>query len=174
MVSPDFSYCGNDPLNWADPWGLTYEEVHRRFGRYGRGRPGDPFDYGRLDRDYSPSIPAYTWMHFRNLPDILRDAMDAARKGDSKAFEYYMHEMQDYYFHYSKGYRWQKFGHLKDGTKPDWPFSPENIDGWRKADEMTKLMEDYWDKCMDERLKKKVKELTNQMKCSSTEPSGTS
>ena len=39
-----YAYCGNNPLNWIDPWGSWGEGAHRNLGRYGNNK----FDYARL------------------------------------------------------------------------------------------------------------------------------
>jgi hypothetical protein len=56
-----------------------------------------------------------------------------------------MHELQDYFSHYAKGYR-APWGHLRDRTRPDDPRLPENDRGVKMADQITREMEALWRK----------------------------
>lgn len=59
-----------------------------------------------------------------------------------------MHRGQDYFSHYSKGYRWKPLrvlkslglGHMFAGTKPD-----KNLNAWEKAEEWTKKWLKEWE-----------------------------
>mgnify|MGYP003808240923 CR=1 FL=1 len=138
-----YAYCGNNPIHWIDPWGLWFIEAHRRPGRYGRGGPNDKFDYARLDLDF-PATDSYgnRVRHFRPIADAYNDARAAARRHDARAFEYYMHEVQDYYSHYAVGYR-ARYGHWTHKT--DDPTRPENNNRYRQAERMTRNLEEHWD-----------------------------
>ena len=137
-----YQYCLNSPTNWFDPWGLWTEEAHRDLGKYGRTK----FDYAQLDEDF----PATTSRrnrerHFRKLRDALRDARAAARQGLEREFEYHMHEVQDYFAHRARGFG-PTWGHLFHGHAPDDPTRPENQDRYRRAEIMTRRLEDFWDR----------------------------
>lgn len=136
-----YAYVNNNPLNWIDPWGKWSLGGHRRLGDYGNG--SDKFDYTQLDIDF-PAIDSYEnrIRHFRPLAPAYNDARDAARRGDMQAFEYHVHEVQDYYAHYKIGYR-ARFGHWTHRT--DDPLRPENRIRYRQANEMTRRLERYWD-----------------------------
>jgi len=137
-----YAYVGNNPLNWLDPWGLWTVGAHRRLGRYGTG--SGKFDYARLDLDYDARNTKYTYRHYRDLLSAIQDAKEAAGRGDAKAFEYHVHEVQDYYSHRGAGITVVK--HILQGKRPDIPDTPEKRRMYEAADRRTRRLEDYWDK----------------------------
>jgi RHS repeat-associated protein len=157
-----YAYCADNPLRWADPFGLYGQGTqplgpetpapykgHSDFG-YGYGY----FDYNRADRDFNPHNPYSTYRHFRNRADVERDLEKACQYSDPTAFEYHMHELQDTYSHMTA-----QLGGLDDlplatyvarilhvfrfnPYRPDDPaYSPENFIA---ADEATRRWEDKW------------------------------
>jgi len=132
-----YEYCWNNPVNWIDPFGLWRN--HNRFGRYGGGR----FDYNRLDRGWThPWNPFSTWRHFRDLDDVAKDLWDAINRGNERAFEEHMHELQDYYSHRGAGHNW--WTHLWAGHEPDDPVRHRGA--WDRTDKETRHWEDMWDR----------------------------
>ena len=135
-----YAYCGNNPLNWIDPWGLWND--HSGFG-------SGQFDYNKLDQDWwtSPWNPITgSGRHFRSRPEIAQDLRRAIREQDAKAFEQHMHEWQDSYSHYDQGYRWPwTLGHIPHsilGASPDNP--TKNLQAYNEADRTTQEWEDLW------------------------------
>jgi RHS repeat-associated protein len=133
-----YAYVLNDPINWIDPFGLWSQEAHRSLGRCGRSL----FDYARLDINF-PATQSYgnRRRHFMQLNDAITEVWDAVLQGDRQAFEFSMHEVQDYYSHTAAGYG-PRLGHWTHGT--DDPTRPENINRYRQADERTRSLEDLW------------------------------
>ena len=76
-----------------------------------------------------------------------KDVMEAIEAGDNVEFARAMHRGQDYFSHYSKGYRWKPFrtwkslgfGHIFAGTKPD-----EDLVPWEKAENWTRKWVGKW------------------------------
>jgi RHS repeat-associated protein len=134
-----YVYCGNNPINWIDPWGLygagTRVNPNNKPGHTDLGNGYDMgFRYDRLDYGFwsSPFNPITgTGRHFRSREEIAPDIERAIREGNRQAFEEYMHEWQDSFVHYDNGYRWP-FGHFFDGHAPDDPAN--NPGAWREAD----------------------------------------
>jgi hypothetical protein len=134
---------------WVDPLGL-----------FGDGGPGakykghsdfsgsDIFDYTAEDKGRTGPF-RQPERHFRPLDVSEKDVAAAIEAGDKKAFQGAMHRGQDYFSHYSKGYRWKPFRHLKNlgfghmfaGTKPD-----EDMQAWNQAEEWTKKWLKKWKK----------------------------
>jgi RHS repeat-associated protein len=139
-----YMFCGGNPVNFMDPWGLWTEEAHNDLGRYG----GNKFDYARLDRDHSAVTGTYNdrVMHFRSLGAAIRDAKAAAERGDVRAFEYHVHEVQDYFAHTAAGYG-PDAAHFWTMAPDDPDYSADNRIRYNQAGIITRLLEDYWDKC---------------------------
>lgn len=107
------------------------------------------FDFNLEDEDWRTS--PWPWgkpkNHFMPLNASERDAKAAIEAGDNIEFARAMHRGQDYFSHYSKGYRWKPFrawkslgfGHGFAGTKPD-----QDINAWNKAEEWTKKWLSKW------------------------------
>ena len=130
-----YEYCLNNPVNWIDPWGEWTEEAHNRLGRYGRTK----FDYARLDRDFPARRFRSTnrMRHFRHDRDNIRRSIEKfAKKGDKRAFEYLVHQLQDSYSH--EGMDWHLRKSVDDPAK-----HPE---AYREAWEETQNAEDIWDR----------------------------
>jgi len=71
------------------------------------------------------------------------DAQMAIEKCNKDEFERAMHRLQDYYFHYAKGFRWKpsegKFGH---------PFKPKADNdpvAWARANQITEKCVKEWE-----------------------------
>jgi hypothetical protein len=138
----------NNPVNMNDPLGLFGDGLnaggdflgHSDF--YGHER----FDYTREDHDplTSPfNTLTGTARHFRDLIYVEYDLIDLIIKGGKQNKEIFgrlLHQGQDYFSHYSKGYRWP-LGHAFDGTIPD-----KDAEAWEKANEWTKRWLGIWDK----------------------------
>ena len=77
--------------------------------------------------------------HFQDKPESESKVDAAISACNADAFERAMHQLQDYFTHYGKDYRWYKGGHIFDGTKPD-----EDNNAWDKADEETKEWIKKW------------------------------
>ena len=133
---------------YIDPLGL--------FGSGGSGAkyPGhadffgsDIFDYTLEDKDPLTSPFRDPERHFRPLSVSEKDVKAAIESGNKDMFQRAMHRGQDYFSHYSKGYRWKPFrclknlgfGHLFAGKKPD-----QDISAWNKAEEWTKKWLSEW------------------------------
>ena len=140
----------NDPVNWVDPWGL-----------FGAGGPGtdigghgdfyghDRFDFNLEDNDAATS--PWPWGnpagHFQPLAQSEDEVRRAIEECDREGFERAMHRSQDYFSHYSKGYRWDpdngQWGHMWAGTTPD-----EDSLAWFDAETWTApLVKEYECKC---------------------------
>jgi RHS repeat-associated protein len=137
-----YLYCGNDPVNRWDPQGLWWMDTHREFGKFGsvKDEYGNPtlFDYARLDIDRSatqdkrPYFTEYTGLHFKSRRSVYVDLISAASVGDTLNFEYLMHQWQDSYVHYDRGFRWPlTLGHGPRDIIGDWIFA------WKSADDPT-------------------------------------
>ena len=97
-----------------------------------------PFDYTK--EDYGWSSPyIMPRRHFQDKPESESKVDAAISACNADAFERAMHQLQDYFTHYGKDYRWYKGGHIFDGTKPD-----EDNNAWDKADEETKEWIKKW------------------------------
>jgi hypothetical protein len=77
----------------------------------------------------------------------VRDAQDAARRGDAGDFEHHMHEVQDYFSHRGRNITPAKHV-MRNLTRrsPDDPTRKENRSWYDMADRTTRFLEDYWDK----------------------------
>ena len=142
-----YGYTFNDPVNYYDPLGLFGDGLnaggkylgHSDF--YGSGR----FDY--LKEDYgitSPFNPFSTWRHFRDLKDVEADLCKAIQNQDKDRFERLMHQGQDYFSHYSKGFRSypkgnQGWGHAGP-KRPD-----RDSKAWESANTWSKPWINAWD-----------------------------
>jgi RHS repeat-associated protein len=115
------------------------------------------FDYTSLDYDKPADRAPYTSaenrrnraLHFRNQPDVQRDLDRILNSGNGcnsfQEYEYLMHEGQDYYSHYKKGYSgfFARYflGHALAGHGPD-----NDNNAWLEANEWTKIWADKWAK----------------------------
>jgi len=164
------AYASHNPVNMIDPQGLFEDGVENGSGSL--SFPGhrnfycnNIFDYTALDHDKPPVVnwhpTEYTELHFRDLEktvyvekggrivEIRRsveyDLQQALDKCNFKEYQYLMHEGQDYFSHYSKGYR-APVGHAWDSMTFR---SPDNdIKAWLDADRWTKKWADKWaEKC---------------------------
>lgn len=89
------------------------------------------FDYTKEDHGWTNPV-LMPRRHFQDLPESLGKIKSAISVCDADAFESAMHQAQDYYTHFKKGYRWWKGGHIFDGTAPD-----EDNKAWDDAKELT-------------------------------------
>ncbi|MHC4989217.1 MAG: RHS repeat-associated core domain-containing protein [Planctomycetota bacterium] len=170
-----YQYCGNNPVNWIDPWGLWSDGLRKSIedgtfnGKQGHGHSdfGEGwdmgFDYTKEDHDWRTSPNPLTLgrpaNHFRSRPDVERDLLEAVKQGGIKGkerFERLMHQGQDTFSHYDKGYRWPwTLGHLFGGHKPDNPYSDYEArnKAYRDADRWTRHWEQRWKKAREEEKK---------------------
>lgn len=122
-----YSYSYQNPVNYIDPLGLFGDGTRRpghenpdAFPGHSDFVGGDQFDFTRIDHGrLNPYNPLSTWRHFRNLEDVEKDLAAAIDSCDASSFENYMHQGQDFFSHYDRGYRWYTGGHIKDGATPD-------------------------------------------------------
>lgn len=153
----------NSPLNWADPRGFAgdgrkyysiyyNDPVNWLFG--GLEAPStipkghsdfsghDRFDWNKEDQGLtSPELLFIsTPRHFRNPYNCIMDIWAAINVCDYDKFRRAMHQLQDYPFHYKKGYG-PIFGHLIDGNAPD-----NDPDAWNWSEKITRRFIKEWDK----------------------------
>jgi len=106
--------------NKVDPYGKWGDDGHGGMPNLDDGNGGNEFNWTAEDYGWSsPFNPFSTWRHFRDLADSESDLAEDVEACDKSGFESHMHQMQDYYSHYSQGYRWWLGGHAFDGTAPD-------------------------------------------------------
>ena len=97
-----------------------------------------PFDYTK--EDYGWSSPyIMPRRHFQDKPESESKVNAAISACNANAFERAMHQLQDYFAHYGKEYRWYKGGHIFAGTKPD-----EDNKAWGEAEAETKKKIEEW------------------------------
>jgi hypothetical protein len=135
---------------WVDPLGLfgfgTPKSKHKGHADFS-GYDPELFDYNLEDTDKTTSPFRRPERHFRSLETSEKQVMEAIEAGDNVEFARAMHRGQDYFSHYSKGYRWKPlrhwknlgFGHMFDGTKPD-----QDINAWNQAEKWTKKWVGKW------------------------------
>jgi len=145
-----YLYCINDPVNKIDPTGKWWGETHQEFGMWGEGGLS-PFDYARLDIDMPPVNPdgapwltRYTHLHFMSREDVYTSILSSASVGNISQFEYGIHQWQDSYVHYDRGFRWP-FGHAWRPSADD-PLDPINIrnNAYERCDYTTTELEKIW------------------------------
>ena len=111
--------------------------------------PGYPeFDWTKLDEDWETSpFNVFTGgmkLHFKTIFDIINDLNSAIDKCDKDKFIALMHQGQDYYSHFSKGY--DEVLHTVAnliGSSPD-----NDTHAWIKAKLFTdKMLKIYKAKC---------------------------
>jgi hypothetical protein len=115
-----------------------------------------PFDYTKEDHGFwtSPyNLITGIGGHFRPLKNegrdhgTMQDVDNAITTCDAVAFQKYMHQAQDYFSHYNKGYRAWEFtdfshfppGHMWSGTFPD-----EDLIAWSMAYVLTWIKLGQW------------------------------
>lgn len=175
-----YAYVGGKPLSWIDTHGLFGDgrsygidmdskgpRGHSDF--YGGGLYG--FDYVEEDHDFFShpyNIFTGTANHFRDLKDSEGDARKTC---DPKKFGRLMHQVQDYYSHYNRGYRYSilsavaflaapgpylyatiimgKPGHgLGHLLQREEPYNGDDNGSWDQANQKTKeLVDDFYKRC---------------------------
>jgi RHS repeat-associated protein len=150
-----YRYVGNNPINLCDPsglfeWGLRYGKDYRGHGDfYGY----QVFDYIIEDADPATdptnilgNYPVGAMRHFRNILDVENDLIDAIDNCDKDRFQRLLHQGQDYFTHYGKGYRWPT-GHVWDSFIGRY-FTGENPDrdeeAWVRANAWTMWWVNQW------------------------------
>ncbi len=154
-----YRYVGNNPVSYVDPFGLFGEGL-----RAGGDYPGhsdfygnDLFWYNAEDVDPRTSPWNYrgggTARHFRNITDVERNLIDAINAGNINCMQRLLHQGQDYFTHYSKGFRAEgkivinNFGiifidlpgHLEAGNEPD-----QDYEAWIRANAWTMYWVNIW------------------------------
>jgi hypothetical protein len=150
-----YTYVEGNPLSWIDPLGL--------FSAGGPDAPypghadfpgGDRFDYNREDTDPATSPFRAPERHFRDLPMSEKDVASAIATCDEDAFKRAMHRGQDYFSHYSRGYRWKPgswirclgLGHLCPLVDPI--AADRDKVAWKKASDWSQNRLNEWNaKC---------------------------
>ena len=140
-----YAYVYQNPLAWTDRFGLfgdgtAYGPTADPNGPKGHSDfPGaDVFDY--TAEDYGSTNPYLKpWNHFKDLFDVENDLSMALTRCDKGSFQSYMHQGQDYFTHYRKGFRWYLGGHILMGTVPD-----KDISAWIMAKNWTQQWFDKW------------------------------
>ncbi len=150
-----YRYVGNNPVNWRDAFGLFGEGFNKGGDYLGHSdfSGNELFDYNKEDYLWRWSNPwnlFSTWRHFRNASDIERELAVAIADCDKDKFESLMHQGQDYFTHYSKGYRWYPTyfvniyiydlpGHLEAGQSPD-----RDNEAWTRAEAWSQRWLNIW------------------------------
>ena len=143
-----FGYVQNNPVNMIDTLGLFGDGYNAGGNSAGHSdfTGSNRFNFIKEDHGWSsPFNPFSTWRHFRNLSEIEGELGQAVWNREKDTFERLMHQGQDYFSHYNKGFRWYPqwehgWGHADAGTMPD-----KDVDAWSKADQWTKNWIDIWD-----------------------------
>jgi len=81
------------------------------------------------------------------LNDSESDLVNDVRQCNKRQFERHAHQMQDYYSHYSAGYRTWTLGHALSGTRPDDTTNTIVMYFWHRANQRTKLWVEKWGRC---------------------------
>jgi RHS repeat-associated protein len=141
-----YAYVMQNPINEMDSRGLFGDGLRNGGSKYFLGH-GDfycsnVFDYTSLDHDCSPwDSYACRKLHFRKQSDVQNDLdiilQDPNGCQSMKAYEYLMHQGQDYFSHTKKGYG-PKLGHAWT-VFPDWDSA-----AWTEAWEWTRVWADKW------------------------------
>jgi len=143
-----YRYCVNDPVNLIDPKGLFGDGYRGGDGVFGHSDiyGGERYNFTR--EDHGPTSP-WPWgdpsRHFRDRASVERDLERAINRCTTSTFESLMHQGQDSFSHYDKGYRWNpkagQFGHAEDLKKPD-----KDVSAWYKANDWTERWVGIWEK----------------------------
>lgn len=126
-----------NPLSRRDPLGLFDDGMNAGGGHLGHSDfSGNERFGGYLTEDHDPLSNPYLqpWRHFQDLPDVERNLANDLAKCDKYGFARRMHQGQDYFTHYQKGFR-ATFGHLFAGHGPDhddfaWDLANAWSDAW--------------------------------------------
>ena len=150
-----YLFIANNPANKFDLLGLfgdggggpgTDDSGHADFNNVSKC----PFDFTAEDRGFTSPWPGIgsPWNHFQNLPDSESKLQNAVNSCDSGGFQSAMHQAQDFYSHFNKGYRWDPgnkalpcdgWGHACDGTAPD-----HDAAAWNAANATTARWLNAW------------------------------
>ena len=119
-------YCLNAPISFYDVLGTwvagtqagaesTDWRGHSDMGQL----PG--MDYAK--EDFGENGPfKKPGLHFMNLVEVEPMLLEAVKSCNKDSFESNMHRMQDFFSHYSQGYRWpETLGHIFRSSYPDNP-----------------------------------------------------
>jgi len=116
-----YSYVSSNPLSWRDPLGLFGDGINAGGDYLGHSDfVGHDLFLNYLVEDHDPLSSPYLqpWRHFRDLPEVERDLANDLAMCNKYGFGRRMHQGQDYFSHYRRGYR-APIGHLFDGHAPD-------------------------------------------------------
>lgn len=164
-----YRYVRNSPLNMVDFLGL-FSEGYKEGGTYsghgdfvGYGKTCGTHDYNLEDDDPATSpVPTWdpkSWMfyskglpnHFKSKDQVTPDLDKAINQCQKEAFDRFMHQYQDTYVHFEKGYTAEWFGHGWDsfvhwatmgilGANPD-----KDETAWGMANEDTDVYLAAWE-----------------------------
>jgi len=182
----DNIFYKNFPISIKSEFNYTYLmtrndliQSYDVFGLFGKGGKG-PYtnDSGHLDFinttwcrfDFSKEDKHLGWLfhakrHFQDWLTSSNAVQNAINLCNKDLFERAMHWLQDWYTHYSKGYRWIPFhfeypcwgfGHFCHGSIPD-----HDVVAWSKANNITKIFVKKWlDHCCVQKICKNGKDIT--------------
>ena len=172
-----YAFALNNTMTYHDVLGFwndgSYGDENAAYENLGHSDfPGQGmFDYTKEDNDpsTSPFNPASTWRHFRDLPEVEDELLDAVKECDKGKYESRAHQMQDYFSHYKQGFRSPSFLFSLMKWRPDigiplwflsghawlnlipWGKTPDNPEDYREdyeaAKERTQAWLDLWSKC---------------------------
>ena len=104
---------------------------------HGKNRPMPENPTQALQGEWNPTT------HFQDIETSTNQVIAAINNCDNVAYSAAMHRFQDYFTHYSKGYRWNleddQLGHIWDGTTPD-----KDNSAWDRANNYTKTFNQRW------------------------------
>jgi hypothetical protein len=125
-----YAYAKSSPFMRTDRKGLFNEGVAAGGDTLGHGdfdgsiNNRGPFNYNRQDTDPNTEPFTHPSSHFRDQTDVEGDLPAAVSACSVDAFQRLMHQGQDYFVHFKKGFRWWSGGHVRPGIIPWFNYSP--------------------------------------------------
>ena len=119
-------YCLNAPISFYDvleTWVAGTQAGAKSTDWRGHSDMGQlpGMDYAKEDFDENGPFKK-PGLHFMNLVEVEPMLLEAVKSCNKDSFESNMHRMQDFFSHYSQGYRWpETFGHFFQSSYPDNP-----------------------------------------------------